>query len=314
MFTIITNTLTPVFFVLALGFIAGKRRIIDNVQVRSLNLFVMNFALPIALFKATSQTPRAKLLGEYNFVAVLVLTMWTVYAINYFIQGRFFGATRGENSVRALTVGLPNTTAIALPLLVSVLGQGILVDIAISICVGVVFMSPITLAILAATKATTQGLPLGKQMKDLTIHLLERPIMIGPFAGIAVALLGWHIPEIALTSCDLIGKATPGVALFLTGLVLSTQTIRFSPPVIIGVVLKNFLQPLIAFGFVIALGLTGPTARAAILIAAVPCGFFGILFGLANDIKSEVSGASLLLSSILSLFTLSTVIYLTAGM
>jgi len=314
MVSIIANTLTPVFFILALGFFAGKRKIIDNQQVRSLNLFVMNFALPIALFKATSQTPRIKLLGEYNFVLVLVLTMWSVYAINYFIQAKVFGTTRGENSVRALTVALPNVTAIALPLLVSVLGQSILVDVAISICVGAVFLSPITLVILAATKASAQGLPVGKQMKDLVIHLLERPIVIGPFTGIIVALMGWHIPDIALNSCDLIGKATPGVALFLTGLVLSTQNIRFSPPVITSVLLKNFIQPFIAFGFVLALGLTGASARAAVLIGAVPCGFFGILFGLSNDVKSEVAGASLLLSSILSIFTLSAAIYFTASM
>jgi malonate transporter len=314
MVSIIANTLTPVFFILALGFFAGKRKIIDNQQVRSLNLFVMNFALPIALFKATSQTPRIKLLGEYNFVLVLVLTMWSVYAINYFIQAKVFGTTRGENSVRALTVALPNVTAIALPLLVSVLGQSILVDVAISICVGAVFLSPITLVILAATKASAQGLPVGKQMKDLVIHLLERPIVIGPFTGIIVALMGWHIPDIALNSCDLIGKATPGVALFLTGLVLSTQNIRFSPPVITSVLLKNFIQPFIAFGFVLALGLTGPSARAAELIGAVPCGFFGILFGLSNDVKSDVAGASLLLSSILSIFTLSAAIYFTASM
>jgi malonate transporter len=274
----------------------------------------MNFALPIALFKATSQTPRIKLLGEYNLVLVLVLTMWSVYAINYFIHAKIFGTTSGENSVRALTVALPNTTAIALPLLVSVLGQSILVDVAISICVGAVFLSPITLIILAATKASAQGLPVGKQMKDLVIHLLERPIVIGPFTGIIVALMGWHIPDIALNSCDLIGKATPGVALFLTGLVLSTQNIRFSPPVITSVMLKNLIQPFIAFGFVLAIGLTGPSARAAVLIASVPCGFFGILFGLSNDVKSEVAGASLLLSSILSIFTLSAAIYFTASM
>lgn len=314
MLTVIASTLTPVFVVLILGFIAGKRKIIDNVQVRSLNLFVMNFALPIALFKATALTPRAKLLSEYHFVIVLVLTMWTTYALNFIIQKRFFNTSLGENSVQALTIGLPNITAIALPLFISVLGQGSLVDVAISICVGAVFLSPITLLILAYTKASTQGLPVDKQIKDLLIHLIERPIVIGPFLGILVAFLGWHIPDVMLNSAELIGKATPGVALFLTGLVISSQKIHFSAPVISSVILKNFIQPFIALAFVLALGLTGPSARAAILIGAVPCGFFGILFGLANDIRSEVAGASLLLSNIISLFTLSAAIYFTASM
>ena len=55
-------------------------------------------------------------------------------------------------------------------------------------------------------------------------------------------------------------------------------------------------------------------AREAIVLAALPAGFFGVLFGLRYGISSEVVGTTLIASTILSALTLAVAIYLTAGM
>ena len=49
---VILMALTPVFFVMALGYVAGRWRIIDNHHVSGLNALVMNFAVPASLFVA----------------------------------------------------------------------------------------------------------------------------------------------------------------------------------------------------------------------------------------------------------------------
>jgi predicted permease len=51
------------------------------------------------------------------------------------------------------------------------------------------------------------------------------------------------------------------------------------------------------------------TAREAIVLSALPAGFFGILFGLRFGIASEVTGTTLVVSTILSAATLSAAIY-----
>ena len=53
--------LAPVFFVLALGYGAGRSRIVDNHQVDGLNALVMDFALPASLFMATASASREQL-------------------------------------------------------------------------------------------------------------------------------------------------------------------------------------------------------------------------------------------------------------
>jgi len=314
MITLVASALVPVFFVLALGYWAGWKRLVDNQQVRSLNVLVMNFTLPAALFIATAQTPRAELAEETNLIVVLAVSMWAIYAINYFLQRRVWAVGPGECSVRALTVGLPNYAAIGLPLLGSVLGPKSAVDVAIAIAAGSTLISPVTLVILAGQKAGSQSASAAHRLAHVGLHVIRRPVVLGPVLGVAVSLAGWHLPPLSIRALNLVGQATPGAALFLTGLVLSAQPIRLDLPVFLGVLLKNLLQPLLAFAVVLLLGMTGPSARAAVLLTAIPAGFFGILFGLAHDVKSSTAGSTLALSSISAVVTLTLAILFTAGM
>ena len=64
MLDIILGSTVPVFFVIALGYVAGWTRKIDNRRVAELNALVMDFALPAALFVAMVRTPRDVLLEQ----------------------------------------------------------------------------------------------------------------------------------------------------------------------------------------------------------------------------------------------------------
>jgi len=55
----IGTALLPVFFVLALGYTAGKLRLIDNRNVSSLDTLVMEIALPVSLFTSLASSSRA---------------------------------------------------------------------------------------------------------------------------------------------------------------------------------------------------------------------------------------------------------------
>ena len=83
--------------------------------------------------------------------------------------------------------------------------------------------------------------------------------------------------------------------------------------VISGALLKNVAQPLFVAGLVILLPMHKDTARAAILLTALPSGFFGVLFGLRYGIVSHEAGSTLIVSTILSGLTLATALILTAA-
>ena len=69
--TTILNSLAPVFFVLGLGYFAGLRKMVDNKNVHSINVMLMNFALPCALFLAIARTSSKVLAQQYRLVVAL---------------------------------------------------------------------------------------------------------------------------------------------------------------------------------------------------------------------------------------------------
>ncbi|WP_028217044.1 AEC family transporter [Paraburkholderia oxyphila] len=70
------------------------------------------------------------------------------------------------------------------------------------------------------------------------------------------------------------------------------------------------MQPLIALALVSLLDVPKALAGQVILLAAIPCGSFGILFGLPYGVSDASAGTTLVASSLLSAVTLSATIVL----
>jgi malonate transporter len=64
---ILLNALLPIFVGLLLGYIAGRRGVMDNLNVRNLIVLVMDFAIPCALFSTISSVGPYVGFGECLF-------------------------------------------------------------------------------------------------------------------------------------------------------------------------------------------------------------------------------------------------------
>jgi len=186
-------------------------------------------------------------------------------------------------------------------------------DVALAIAAGSIVLSPLTLAILEADKASAGGHGHLGAVPQAIGRALRKPIVLGPLLGIALCLLGIPLAEALRRSFQLIGQAAGGVALFLTGLILSAQRIELGANVLSGTLLKNVGHPLLAVGLILALPMDRETVRAAVLLCALPSGFFGVLFGLRYGLESHVAGSTLIVSSLASAVTLAVALVLTAG-
>ena len=312
--TTILNSLAPVFFVLILGYAAGLMKMVDNKNVASINIMLMNFALPCALFLAIARTSTKILEQQYRLVAALALAMILIYAITWALQRRLFHLQPGEAAVQSLTVSFSNNVAVGLPLLLSMYGPVGTVAVAAGIGVGALVISPITLVILESGTEKARTMPVRTRLLYAVWQSCKRPIVWAPVAGMVFSLLSIHLPDIAVPMLNLIGQCTAGVALFLTGLILSAQPFRLGSNAITGVILKNIVQVALMYGFVRLLNVPAPAARQGVLLAAVPAGFFGTVFGARYGVASIEASSTLIASTLFSIVTLSLVIYLTAGM
>jgi len=302
--------LAPIFFVLLLGFAAGRRRIVDNTNVDSLNKMVMDFALPASLFAATASAPRAQMFEQVPLFAVLGGVMLVLFVVWYFGSHLILKESKADASLQALTIAFPNLAGVGLPIMMQVVGPAGAVPLAIALAAGSIIVSPVSLIIVELTVAgkDTVVKSVSARVRSAIWHAITKPVVLAPALGIAVSLSGVATGEIVEACLHLIGQAAPGVALFLTGLILSSQAFRLNWEIVGATVMADIIRPLAAAAVVFTLPLPTETAKIAVLLAAVPSGFFGILFAVNYKLDSAATGSMVTASTLVSIVTMAVAI------
>jgi predicted permease len=248
-------------------------------------------------------------LDQLPLAAILTVTMLVVYFVTYVMARRAFGASPAEAAVQALTTSLPNYAGAGLPLIAALLGARYVVAVAVALaCCGIV-LSPLALVVLERSGQTQHKGGIGNAL----LEAFKKPIVLAPLLSVLFVLTNIGLPDPLIRSLSLMGEVSGGAALFLTGLILSAQSIRIGANVVIQTFLSGALRPLIAAGLVWFFAVSPLTARESIILSALPAGFFGVLFGLRFGISSDVVGTTLIASTVLSAATLPAAIYLTAS-
>jgi malonate transporter and related proteins len=310
----IASALIPFLFSMGAGYFAGRIKK-GALPLSSINTMLVDYALPFALFLYTAKMQRASLAQHAVLIAVLVGVMLVPYFASLLVSRVVFKSDLAHAAVRAVTIGMPNFASVGLPLLRAVYGPESDLTVAIAVTAGAVVMSPAALILLERARPAapassnesqgTDGL-LAKALRNTFL----KPVVLAPIAGVLASVCGWTLPDLLSQSLNIIGSTTAGLALFSTGLVLAAQPFKLDAQAGFGVLLSNVVQPLIALALVSLLAVPKAIAGQAILLAAIPCGSFGILFGLPYGVSDASAGTTLVASSLLSAVTLSGTIVL----
>jgi malonate transporter and related proteins len=227
-----------------------------------------------------------------------------VFVATYYASKNLGKDNAGRSAVLALTIGFPNAAAIGLPLLTAVYGPHASVSVAVAIAIGAITVTPMTLAILengAGSDKTSAGeTSIGASLW----RALKKPVFWAPLLGVLAAAASFHMPLYLDRSLTIVGGATEGTALFVTGLIASAQRFRMDWGVIWSVIGKNVIQPALCLGVALLLSTPLEEAKHAVLLSAVPGGFFGVLFGEGFGVESERASSSLIASTLFCIFTL----------
>ena len=302
----ILMALAPVFFVLLLGYAAGRFRVVDNHQVDGLNALAMDFALPASLFAATASASRHEMLEQGPLFLVFGLTMLLLYIGWYALVRACTNVTRSDASLQALTIGFPNLAGVGLPIVSSVLGPAGTVPVAVALAAGSILISPLTLIIVEMSAARARGGSERPLIQILTAvrRAITKPVVLAPALGIVLSLSDLKLDGLAHACLSLIGDAAAGVALFLTGLILSAQSFRLDWKVVGATAASDVIRPLLAVAVVYIIPVAPEAAKTAILLAAVPSGFFGILFAVNYRLDSATAGSMVTASTVFSIITM----------
>ncbi len=90
MFSIMVNTLVPLFGTMGLGFAAGKRAMLPESSATVLNTFVYRFTLPCLIFGSLAGSSAREIL-QWNFMAGFTLATLMPTAVLILALASYFG-------------------------------------------------------------------------------------------------------------------------------------------------------------------------------------------------------------------------------
>jgi malonate transporter len=295
--------LLPVFFVLALGYGAGKRNAFNADQAAGLSKLAVSFALPASLFVGMTDIPRDLLLQQGRLVLALILAHVGLFFVAWAVLG-FIQSVRGTPAILyALMLSTSASPVFGLAVLQPILGltaAGAVGLVALSINLVV----PVTVVLLEIDAAKHPRVAGNRSTSNPVMtglaSGLKSPLLWAPIVGIGIVVAKIPLPQFVVACLALIGSTTSGVAVFAVGLILAAHAFQFSRVVFLGALGRITVQNAVLLVLLRLLQVDSPFAREALICCSFPLATVVVLFA-ARYKSSESETASMLLFSTLSL-------------
>ena len=305
----VVSSLVPVVLLIAIGFIALRARWIRAVAVRDLSNLVFMVLAPALLFRTMGRVHVQTL--DFQPVALYFAVAGLIFAGVLAWQGL---SRRGV--VVALTGIFSNTVMIGIPLVGLAYGEAGLVMLFTLISLHALILLSVATVVLELATLREAGrdqapVPLWRTVALAVRNTVIHPIPLPILAGLLFAQTGLVLPEVVDRPLQLLGNAFGPLALVLVGVTLATTPVGEHWRAALGLSLvKNMVHPLLLAASGWALGLGGMPLMVMVVAASLPVGANVFLFSQRYRVAEELVTASVAVSTVLALATVSGVLAL----
>jgi hypothetical protein len=321
----ILGAILPMVVTFLLGFVAAWRGEFGPKDAAILNRMVLRYAVPLMLFAGMVSTPRAELSRDLPLLIALCVAIVGLYGVALLLSRFVFRQRLSTSALAALTASAPAVPFSAV--LGYLFGGPGAIPIAIASLVVNLTVVPVTILLLTldATGEDSQGkrpaadverpepppAPCGSVLAAKLTETIKEPIVWVPVLAFLIVLSGASIPQLIVHSLSMLGHASGGVALFASGVVLASGTIKINGYVLFLVFLKNIVQPALVLGSLRWLDYGNPIVSEAVLTTAIPAMPMVIMFAVQYRAAEADAASAVFLSVIGSVITMGAFIALT---
>jgi malonate transporter and related proteins len=295
----LVGALLPVFFVLALGYLAGKRKAFNSDQAAGLSELALGFALPASLFVGMTEIPRELLLQQARLVLALLLAHVGLFLVAWFLLQRVTALQGAASIICALMLATSATPVFGIAVLRPSLGDTSVGTVGlVALAINLVVPAAIILLEMEGSGASSAASSSHRaQVLSGLKSGLQSPFLWGPVLGIVIVLAGLRIPKDVASCFEMIGSATSGVAVFAVGLTLAAHAFHLSKAVLLSTLGRITVQTAVLFALLHLLHVQSPFAREALVCCSFPLATIVVL--LAAKYKSmEAESASVCTASL----------------
>lgn len=310
--SVLLGIVAPIFGIMILGHLAVRIGGLGDGAVQGLVIYVFNFAIPVLLFRslATTQIPPDI---QWGFLLSYYGGAITVYALG-FASGRWvFRRPLADQAMFGMGASFSNTVLMGIPILLTAYGTEATLPALLIIAFHGPFLMSLTAGIVQV--ARVGEVSLAQQARGVLLDVVRNPIIMGLLLGIAMNLSGLAIPGPLDRMAEMLGASAVPCALFALGASLAGYPLVGDvPPALLLSTFKLVVHPLLVWVLAVpVLGLHGIWVPVAVTMAAMPSGVNVYLFGARYDAAAGVTARTVLVSTVISVATLSGLLFLFHG-
>ncbi|WP_456483979.1 AEC family transporter [Methanopyrus kandleri] len=278
------------------GYTLRKVGIFSEGTSSHLNAYVVYLAMPALVFTAMLRVPIQGLLQHLKLV-VISMSLSAMCTLIGFAVARKMARDRRDAMAVALTSGLGNTGFLGYPVCLSTFGEP-------GLEAAVFYDFGTTLSVIVAY------LMLSSRRENPLKMSLRFPPAHAAVAGICWGALGLHLPDTIRSTLQLLGRSVVPVIMVSLGASLRWDLPRSVISVIPTVwIVKLCASPIVA-AIIAPSGLDG---EVAVLEAAMPPALMNLVLAELLGLRPHVTAALVFSTTVISLATVPTVIYLVSG-
>ncbi len=306
---VIFNTALPFFALIFCGYGAGRFGLLSPAAVAGVNTFVFYFALPAFIFNLTATSPLADIF-KAPFMAAYLSVGLVVFVLAAVIGRLLFGVKLGEAAVLGAAAVLGNTGYMGLPLVSAAFGHKAAIPLLLGLTIEATIFIPLTIAVIESDRGV-QGQWL-KVAASVASALARNPLVISIFAGVLISAFALNLPTPITKFTDLLGNAAGPCALFSLGATLVGRPLSSGlPETSYMSTFKLLIHPTVMwFATTQVFDVEPLWSTVAILGASLPVAANVFIVARQYDTYLERASSAILLSTIVSMFTVSILLVL----
>ncbi|THK36988.1 AEC family transporter [Ensifer sp. MPMI2T] len=307
--TEIAGLVLPFFGLIFLGYLAARLVHHPGEAMGWLNTFIVYLALPALFFKLVSRTPVEEL-TRADFILTSVGTTYVVFVLIFSIGLFLRRNTIAEATIQGFAAAYGNIGYMGPGLALLAFGEAAAVPVALIFCfenAAHFTVAPAMMAAVGGRKEPAAVLVLGI-VRRIALH----PFILSTLAGVVAAFLAVQPPVPVQRLIDYLAQAAAPCALFAMGVTLALRPIK-RIPVEIGYIvpIKLVLHPVMMY-FALSLGggYDPVWMQTAVLLASLPTATNVFVIAHQYHVWQERASATILITTLLSVATVTGLLFL----
>ncbi|EKF43719.1 AEC family transporter [Nitratireductor indicus] len=304
----VTGLVLPFFGLIFIGYAMARLRPQPVEALGWMNTFVIYVALPALFFQLLAKTPIEQL-TEWSYIFGAVASTYIVFGIMFAGSMLLGGSSIAESTIKGLSAAYGNIGYMGPGLALLAFGEEAAVPVALIFCFENMVHFAVTPMLMAISGGRHES-P-ARMALDVLRKIVLHPFILATAVGVGAAALHFQPPLPVERLLAYLASAAAPCALFAMGVSLALRPLRRVPRELgVIAVLKLVVHPLLCYVILSWVGnFSESWVFSAVLLASLPTATNVFVISQQYGVWMERASASVLITTILSVGTVTALLY-----